>query len=914
MQQFARLTLPILFVSLTTAQASQIKRITLAELQAKADLIVLAEVTKVVQDGNRDNVTIQVDSYLKGENRQTAYTFTLITRGGLKDFDPALETGDTGVFFLKRKAQEGQVEKAYWGSVATFQQNHFDLTAAKEASRDNHSIEVKPAEKQTETRIAQRLPWRITARPKQVFKSKTETEMHETLDIHVSRIWRPGLPEPLKISIEKQREYLVFLKYQRKGFVPSGAVWALPCDTILAGRLEKLQKPEEKENGAIRPKDVGPRGASVQSPTTYPVALQTGAQHPDLGAEAAALEEVADARLRCFAFTPDDRTVAASTAAGDVILWDAASGHVQQQFTAHQDAAVEWLGFAGDVLVTATQDPSEVKVWDARNLALRRTFQLPGPFSVSLPPMLSPDGKSLATTWWEDQYDGRDKPEHPKRQIAVWDLQTGRPRWSFDNKSVLGMSFSPNSDSIVLSYYGIRWIHLENRWTGTIQPQKMALYSVTEGEMIWEIGVPPDTAQLPAEVVFLPDGKEVLGAHGPLPNKREPLHPVAGRLMRFSAADGRLISQYTSERHSFASRMALLPDHTVAFYSSPFTRCVILWNLDEHHIRGQVAHRAMDHTAFSPDGKTMVCTIWGQPSLVDLASTRPFTIAEAIRYPMAAARPASLTAASVRLEDQLRGFLNGDSEEPGDALRSALFGAQTISLIYHHTTPLKEGQTNRAAAGLARRMHAYSTAIMMDFEGKPYSAISATFSKFRSDDENADQWLADMRLPVSEGYVLDHVRVLTRPREDIIRQSLGRCRQVTEAFAAGLDRLKADAAPLASWNRDCVDSGAETHPWPRYPHIEYTHQLGPPQKGPRQKLGEQWCEITLNFTPITGNPAQRPNYGIGQVYPLQGIRVSCNIRTSNRQLRLRMLELAKAAIVPLDEYEQKLRDEEDPSR
>ena len=68
---------------------------------------------------------------LKGKSPQTVYTFTLVTRGGLNDFDPALKKGDSGVFFLKLRKQEGEVEKAYWGSVATFPKNHFDLTEKK---------------------------------------------------------------------------------------------------------------------------------------------------------------------------------------------------------------------------------------------------------------------------------------------------------------------------------------------------------------------------------------------------------------------------------------------------------------------------------------------------------------------------------------------------------------------------------------------------------------------------------------------------------------------------------------------------------------------------------------------------------------------------------------------------------------
>ena len=127
MKKIVCFSLLLAFLS-STSFASEIKRITLAELQAKADLIVMAKVTKVVAEKDVDHVTIELDSYLKGESPRTVYTFTLVTRGGLKDFDPALKKDDTGVFFLKLRKQEGEVEKAYWGSVATFNKNNYDLT------------------------------------------------------------------------------------------------------------------------------------------------------------------------------------------------------------------------------------------------------------------------------------------------------------------------------------------------------------------------------------------------------------------------------------------------------------------------------------------------------------------------------------------------------------------------------------------------------------------------------------------------------------------------------------------------------------------------------------------------------------------------------------------------------------------
>jgi len=40
----------------------------------------------------------------------------------------------SGLIFLKLRKQEGQVEKAYWGSIAVFQKSHFDLTEEKDKS------------------------------------------------------------------------------------------------------------------------------------------------------------------------------------------------------------------------------------------------------------------------------------------------------------------------------------------------------------------------------------------------------------------------------------------------------------------------------------------------------------------------------------------------------------------------------------------------------------------------------------------------------------------------------------------------------------------------------------------------------------------------------------------------------------
>jgi hypothetical protein len=132
------LTLAVYLTS--TLSASQIQRITLAELESKADYIVLGKVTKVVLDGDQDQVTIQVASYLKGKSKHDAFSFTLVTRGGLKDFDPALKEGASGVFFLKATGKPSEATKAYWGSIATFPQDHFDLAQKQSPAAPEDSV------------------------------------------------------------------------------------------------------------------------------------------------------------------------------------------------------------------------------------------------------------------------------------------------------------------------------------------------------------------------------------------------------------------------------------------------------------------------------------------------------------------------------------------------------------------------------------------------------------------------------------------------------------------------------------------------------------------------------------------------------------------------------------------------------
>ncbi len=107
------------------ACASSIARLPLRELPDCSDAIILGEVIEVAEQNNAnlDDLSIRVHSVIKGEIASPVIRLTLSTRGGIKDFDPRLKIGDTGVFFLKQ--QNGNFSKAYWGSIATFAKPNF---------------------------------------------------------------------------------------------------------------------------------------------------------------------------------------------------------------------------------------------------------------------------------------------------------------------------------------------------------------------------------------------------------------------------------------------------------------------------------------------------------------------------------------------------------------------------------------------------------------------------------------------------------------------------------------------------------------------------------------------------------------------------------------------------------------------
>ena len=108
-----------IFLLSSTLYASKIGRITLEDMESKAEYIILGKVTDVERELDRDKITMEIRKLLKGNKlSKEKVSFWLTSRGGLKDFDPEVQIGSSIVAFLVE--ENGNFKKAYWGSIAIF--------------------------------------------------------------------------------------------------------------------------------------------------------------------------------------------------------------------------------------------------------------------------------------------------------------------------------------------------------------------------------------------------------------------------------------------------------------------------------------------------------------------------------------------------------------------------------------------------------------------------------------------------------------------------------------------------------------------------------------------------------------------------------------------------------------------------
>ena len=117
----------MVFLVTQNASASRFTPISYSELLSRSSHVVIGTVTHVKELSKEEHTgiqlaTIKAHKLIKGSGPEKEFKFRLRYKG-LKDFDPKLTKGDSGVFFLT-KAKDG-VFLAFHGSVALFSKKNF---------------------------------------------------------------------------------------------------------------------------------------------------------------------------------------------------------------------------------------------------------------------------------------------------------------------------------------------------------------------------------------------------------------------------------------------------------------------------------------------------------------------------------------------------------------------------------------------------------------------------------------------------------------------------------------------------------------------------------------------------------------------------------------------------------------------
>jgi hypothetical protein len=140
-------------LSVTFAWASQLVPFELSKLSSTSEIVVVARVAKVTPvelDSRKptpfDQVELIVATVLKGSLQKSKLTIVLEPRG-VRDFDPSLKPGDSGVFFLRKNSNQ-QFRPITAGAVAMFENKNFVVTEDKisEQSPGGDSLKAAPQE------------------------------------------------------------------------------------------------------------------------------------------------------------------------------------------------------------------------------------------------------------------------------------------------------------------------------------------------------------------------------------------------------------------------------------------------------------------------------------------------------------------------------------------------------------------------------------------------------------------------------------------------------------------------------------------------------------------------------------------------------------------------------------------------
>ena len=228
-------------------------------------------------------------------------------------------------------------------------------------------------------------------------------------------------------------------------------------------------------------------------------------------------------------FSPDDKTLAASTSEG-IVLWDAASGKELHRFHGQGHGAID---FSPDGKMLAATDGKETVLFDIatgkRVLSVNGAHQTTSEIRIAF----SPDGKTLAAHCGAALGD----PSW-KAFVMLLDAATGKERLRLDKipSYVCCLAFSPDSKTVAVG--------LINPAVGKTRPCVL-LYDVNSGKLI--SAIEHELITLAGAIAFSPDGN--LLAYG-----------WRNRIVVAEATGTKVLKEFEPAMESSLDYLAFLPD------------------------------------------------------------------------------------------------------------------------------------------------------------------------------------------------------------------------------------------------------------------------------------------------------------------------------------------------------------------